>query len=117
MTDALVPPAAGPLPSPSASLAAQLQAGVLAVEGVSSTYPSQPLWKAFAADAVAAVMKDAAPHVDIAAAGDGFRVSVRIGVGPDHHAPEVGRAVAGAIRRHLAPHPAEVQVSIVKIDA
>ena len=105
MTEALVPqPGRTQVP---AGLAAQLQEAVLAVDGVSATYPARPLRQV-----LAVVAKEAVPHIDVVLSDGGLRVTARIGVAADH-GPDVARSVAGAIRRHLAPQLVQIHVSIV----
>lgn len=96
-------------------LAAELLQIITAVDGVTAVYPAQPLWQSIAGAAVSAVTGEAAPTVAVAASGDSLAVKARIGVGGPRPAPEVARAVAGAIRQHLSPRRCAVEVVVVQI--
>lgn len=97
------------------ALAAELQQIIAAVDGVSALYPAQPLWQSIAGAALAAVTGEPLPPVIVAASGDGLTVKARIGVDRAYPAPEVTRAVAGAIRQHLRPQRCAVEVVVVQI--
>lgn len=97
------------------ALAAELQQIIAAVDGVSALYPAQPLWQSIPGTALSAVTGEPLPPVAVAGSGDSLTVKTRIGVGRAYPAPEVTRAVAGAIRKHLSPQPCAVEVVVVQI--
>lgn len=96
-------------------LAAELQQIIATVDGVATLYPAQPLWQTIAGAARSAVTGESVPTVAVASNGDALTVKARIGVATDRPAPDVVRAVAGAIRQHLSPRPCTVQVVVVQI--
>lgn len=51
----------------------------------------------------------------IIAAVDRLTVKARIGVGLTRPAPDVTRAVAGAVRQYLGPRPCTVEITVVQI--
>ena len=95
--------------------AAELREVILAVDGVTEVYPARPLWQTIAGAARSAVTGDPLPAVLVEFAGDTAHVRTRIGVSGARPAPDVARFVAGAIREHLGPRPATVQVQIVQV--
>ena len=103
-----------------AELPAELQAVIAAVDGVTAVYPARPLWQTIAGAARSAVTGDAQAPVDVDDSGAATTVTTvkaRIGVSGAHPAPDVARAVAAAVRRHLSPRPVTVQVAIVQVGA
>ncbi|BCW73096.1 hypothetical protein [Arthrobacter sp. NicSoilB8] len=101
-----------------AALASELQAIIQAVDGVTAVYPARPLWQTIAGAARSAVIGEAHAPVDVTTSGAGTAVTAvkaRIGVSGAYPAPDVARAVAAAVRRHLSPQPVTVQVGIVRI--
>ncbi|TVU60173.1 hypothetical protein FQP90_17450 [Paenarthrobacter nitroguajacolicus] len=99
----------------STALAEELLGLVQAVEGVHSVYPAQPLWQSIAGAALAAVTGEKLPLIGLVETGDTLAVKVRIGVSASHPAPAVTRKAAGAIRRHLLPRAAVVEISVVQL--
>ncbi|WP_314325900.1 hypothetical protein [Paenarthrobacter ilicis] len=107
------PPAVASIPAP--GLAEDLLAVVNAVAGVSAVYPSQPLWQSIAGAAMSAVTGDAVPLIGVTESKGALSVKARIGVSAPHPAPAVAREVAAAVRRHLLPRRAAVDVSVVQM--
>jgi hypothetical protein len=95
--------------------AAELREVILAVDGVAEVYPARPLWQTIAGAARSAVTGEPLPAVLVEFAGAAAVVRTRVGVSGVLPAPDVARAVAAAIRTHLGPQPATVQVQIVQI--
>ena len=122
MTQPLPPGDGAPAALPDGALPVDLPAGlqaiIEAVDGVTAVYPASPLWQTIAGAARSAVTGEAPSSVDVADSGAGAAtptVRTRIGVSGAYPAPEVARAVAAAVRRHLGPHPVNVQVGVVQI--
>ncbi|ABM10227.1 hypothetical protein [Arthrobacter sp. Rue61a] len=99
----------------SADVAKELLGIVQAVAGVVSVYPAQPLWQSIAGAAVAAITGEALPLIGVTVSPDGVAVKARIGVGTVRPAPEVAREAAAAVRQHLHPASAAVEILVVKI--
>lgn len=114
MTEHLEP---GSIQSAGASpaVAEELLGVIQGVEGVSAVYPAQPLWQSIAGAAMAAVTGEILPLVSVTGDGDALEVKARIGVGTLRPAPSVAREVAGAVRTHLLPRDAAVEVYVVKV--
>lgn len=106
---------AGGSAAASTTLAEELLVLVQAVEGVHSVYPAQPLWQSIAGAALAAVTGETLPLIGLAGTADTLAVKVRIGVDASRPAPAVTREAAAAIRRHLLPRAAVVEISVVKL--
>ncbi|MFE4195588.1 hypothetical protein ACFRJ9_06970 [Paenarthrobacter sp. NPDC056912] len=109
MTESLEPGVLQP-----GALAEELLGVVLAVDGVTSVFPAQPMWQSIAGAALSAVTGDPIPLVGVDD-GDTLAVKVRIGVGTSRPAPAACREVADAVRSYLLPRAAAVDVSVVKI--
>ena len=104
--------------APAASPPAQLQAIILAVDGVTTVYPARPLWQTTAGAARSAVGGATPSPVDVTESGTGTAVTTvkaRIGVSGANPAPDAARAVTAAVRRHFSPQPVSVDVAIVHI--
>ncbi|MET4542236.1 hypothetical protein ABIE37_004041 [Arthrobacter bambusae] len=99
----------------STDLAEELLGLVQAVDGVHSVYPAQPLWQSIAGAALAAVTGETLPLIGLTETAEVLAVKVRIGVNASRPAPAVTREAAGAIRRHLLPRAAAVEISVVKL--
>jgi hypothetical protein len=99
----------------SPALAEELFLVIQAVEGVAAVYPAQPLWQSIAGAAIAAVTGESLPPVAVSGDADTLAVKVRIGVDAVRPAPKVAREVADAVRRHLLPRAAAVEVYVVKV--
>ncbi|BCW60777.1 hypothetical protein [Arthrobacter sp. StoSoilB20] len=120
-------PVTGPVTAPTASaipapatvtvLAEELLGVVQAVDGVHAVYPAQPLWQSIAGAAIAAVTGEALPLIGLAETAGVLAVKVRIGVDASRPAPVVTREAAAAIRQHLLPRAAVVEISVVKLDS
>ncbi|SEJ55214.1 hypothetical protein SAMN04487917_10732 [Arthrobacter sp. yr096] len=96
-------------------LAEQLLGVVQSVEGVSSVYPAQPLWQSIAGAALSVVTGDTPALITLTDEAGVLAVKTRIAVGTSRPAPAVAREVAEAVRRHLLPRPAAVDVSVVTV--
>lgn len=105
---------AGPADT-AADLAGELLRVVQSVAGVSTAYPAQPLWQSIAGAALSVVTGEAPPLISVAIIDDVVTVKARIGVSTSRPAPEVARDVADAVRKHLLPRSAAVDVSVVKV--
>lgn len=117
MTEPFPPAGATPAMPSGGTLAAALQEIIQAVDGVSAVYPALPLWQTIAGAARSAVTGERQLPVDVDTSGGAMTVRTRIGVGGTRPAPEVARAVAAAVRRHLGPRTVTVRVGIVQIVA
>lgn len=120
MTEQLEPGSISPIAGSraSADVAEELLLVIQAVEGVTAVYPAQPLWQSIAGAAMAAVTGETLPLVGIngtAGTTDTLVVKARIGVEGSRPAPEVTREAARAIRKHLLPRAAVVEISVVKM--
>ena len=120
MTEPMDVGAAAPASASGASadlgiLAEQLLGVVQSVEGVSSVYPAQPLWQSIAGAALSVVTGDTPALITLTDEAGVLAVKTRIAVGTSRPAPAVAREVAEAVRRHLLPRPAAVDVSVVKV--
>lgn len=109
------PVAAEPPADAPSAVAEELLRVIQAVEGVTAVYPAQPLWQSIAGAAIAAVTGESLPLVAVSGGADPLAVKVRIGVGTVLPAPKVARKVAEAVRNHLLPRPAAVEVFVVKV--
>ncbi len=98
-------------------LAEQLLGVVQSVDGVIAVYPAQPLWQSIAGAALSVVTGDAPALITLTDDAGLLTVKTRIAVGTSRPAPTVAREVAEAVRRHLLPRPAAVDVSVVKVGA
>lgn len=96
-------------------LAEELLDVVQSVPGVSAVYPAQPLWQSIAGSALSAVTGEPLPVIGLTDTAGTLAVKARIGVSTPRPAPAVARDVADAIRRHLLPRAAAVEVSVVKV--
>ncbi|MCP1411330.1 hypothetical protein [Paenarthrobacter sp. A20] len=96
-------------------LAEQLLGVVQAVEGVSAVYPAQPLWQSIAGAALSALTGETPSLISLTDDAGVLAVKMRIAVATSRPAPVVAREVAEAVRRHLLPRPAAVEVSVVKV--
>ncbi|WP_238324994.1 hypothetical protein [Paenarthrobacter nicotinovorans] len=112
-------PTASAIPAPATVtvLAEELLGVVQAVDGVHAVYPAQPLWQSIAGAAIAAVTGEALPLIGLAETAEVLAVKVRIGVDASRPAPVVTREAAAAIRQHLLPRAAVVEISVVKLDS
>ncbi|MEO3941212.1 hypothetical protein V3C41_09045 [Paenarthrobacter nicotinovorans] len=112
-------PTASAIPAPATVtvLAEELLGVVQAVDGVHAVYPAQPLWQSIAGAAIAAVTGEALPLIGLAETAGVLAVKVRIGVDASRPAPAVTREAAAAIRQHLLPRAAVVEISVVKLDS
>lgn len=112
-------PTASAIPAPATVtvLAEELLGVVQAVDGVHAVYPAQPLWQSIAGAAIAAVTGEALPLIGLAETAGVLAVKVRIGVDGSRPAPVVTREAAAAIRQHLLPRAAVVEISVVKLDS
>ncbi|KUM35812.1 hypothetical protein [Arthrobacter sp. EpRS71] len=108
-------PVAEPHATAPSAVAEELLRVIQAVEGVTAVYPAQPLWQSIAGAAIAAVTGESLPLVAVSGDADPLAVKVRIGVGTVLPAPKVARKVAEAVRNHLLPRPAAVEVYVVKV--
>ncbi|SDX24048.1 hypothetical protein SAMN04487912_10933 [Arthrobacter sp. cf158] len=120
MTEPMDVGAAAPASASAASadlgiLAEQLLGVVQSVEGVSSVYPAQPLWQSIAGAVLSVVTGDTPALITLTDEAGVLAVKTRIAVGTSRPAPAVAREVAEAVRRHLLPRPAAVDVSVVKV--
>ncbi|GAA3269524.1 hypothetical protein [Paenarthrobacter aurescens] len=119
MTESLDPASSSPsvaLPAPAASdLAEELLGVIQAVDGVTAVYPAQPLWQSIAGAAVAVITGESMPLIAVTDHPHEPVVKARIGVGTLRPAPQVAREVAQAVRSHLLPRVAVVEVYIVKV--
>ncbi|MCD4851795.1 hypothetical protein LN996_13320 [Arthrobacter sp. AK01] len=96
-------------------LAEQLLGVVQAVEGVNAVYPAQPLWQSIAGAALSALTGETPSLISLTDDAGVLAVKMRIAVATSRPAPVVAREVAEAVRRHLLPRPAAVEVSVVKV--
>jgi hypothetical protein len=96
-------------------LAEELLGVVQSVEGVSAVYPAQPLWQTIAGAALSVVTGDTPALITLTDHAGVLAVKTRIAVGTSRPAPAVARDVAQAVRGHLLPQPAAVDVSVVKV--
>ncbi|MDE8587406.1 hypothetical protein [Arthrobacter sp. NQ4] len=97
-----------------------LQQAIMAVDGVTEVFPARTLWQRLPGQAASLLQRnnaDAPPLVEVREDGGRTEATVRIGVSPDARTPEVVRAVAAAVRSHLAPGNVAVQVTVVRIAA
>ncbi|WP_208750020.1 hypothetical protein [Arthrobacter sp. PM3] len=117
MTEPLPPGSATPGVPSGGGLSAALQEIIQSVDGVTAVYPARPLWQTIAGAARSAVSGERQWAVDVDTSGGATTVRTRIGVSGARPAPEVARAVAAAVRRHLDPGTATVNVGIVRIGA
>jgi len=123
MTEQLEPVGMAPAPTtqPAAanharsSVAEDLLPVIQGVGGVAAVYQAQPLWQSIAGAAIAAVTGESLPLVAVTEGAENVAVKVRIGVDTALPAPKVAREVADAIRKHLFPRPAAVEVYVVKL--
>ena len=98
-----------------AMASSELQAVILAVDGVTALFPAQPLWQSIVGAAVSAVSGEAVPPVVVATGPDGVTVKARIGVDAVHQAPDVVRSVARAVRHYVHPRRCTVEVVVVQL--
>ncbi|MFF2345628.1 hypothetical protein [Pseudarthrobacter sp. NPDC058119] len=95
-----------------------LQEAIMAVDGVAEVFPARNLWQRLPGRAASLLHQhsaDAAPLVEVREEAGRTEVTVRIGVSSDARTPEVVRAVAAAVRRHLAPGEVAVKITVVRI--
>nr|WP_217509305.1 hypothetical protein [Pseudarthrobacter sp. C4D7] len=92
----------------------------MAVDGVTEVFPARNLWQRLPGRAASLLQRNAAdapPLVEVREESGRAEATVRIGVSPDARTPDVVRAVAAAVRNHLAPEKVAVQVTVVRIAA
>ncbi|HKU03867.1 MAG TPA: hypothetical protein VJQ80_13745 [Arthrobacter sp.] len=95
-----------------------LQEAIMAVDGVTEVFPARNLWQRLPGTAASLLQRhsaDAAPLVEVREESGRTEATVRIGVSSDARTPEVVRAVAAAVRGHLAPGVVAVKVTVVRI--
>lgn len=95
-----------------------LQDAIMAVDGVTEVFPARNLWQRLPKRAASLLQRknaDDTPLVELRDEDGRTRAVVRIGVSPDARTPEVVRAVAAAVRSHLAPAHVAVQVTVARI--
>ncbi len=112
---AAVPAAISAAAATSAALAEELLGVVQSVEGVSAVYPAQPLWQSIAGAALSALTGESPSLITLTDDAGVLAVKTRIAVVTSRPAPTVAREVVQAVRRHLLPRPAAVDVSVVKV--
>ncbi|MDR6638405.1 hypothetical protein [Paenarthrobacter nitroguajacolicus] len=101
--------------TPPTGLAVELLDVVQSLPGVSAVYPAQPLWQSIAGAALSAVTGEDLAPISLTDTAETLAVKARIGVNTPHPAPAVAREVAQAIRTHLLPRAAVVEVYVVKV--
>lgn len=114
-------PAHGREDTTDSTAADALRAVVLGVDGVTAVFPSRPLWQRLPAGALSLLQGGAADAEDgplVEGGGTGpLQVTVRLGVSDSARTPDVVRAVASAVRGHLAPAEVSVSVTVARISA
>ena len=96
-------------------MADELLGVVQSVDGVTAVYPAQPLWQSIAGAALSVVTGGTPALITLTDDAGVLAVKARIAVGTSRPAPAVAREVAEAVRKHLLPRPAAVDVSVVKV--